>query len=257
MNEIADHLRNSKLARSRRTRRFSSPWTGSRGRSICCSRWRATRRSISRKFRCCSLPTSISNSSNSAERINLELAADYLVMAAWLAFSSRVWCCPSRRAPMASPTRRRNGGAAALAPAAARCDARGRGPAYGARTAGPRRLRARQPGAGQRHQAAHLQGHAFRPAHRLCDRAGAQAGRAAYKPLMRPVLPIEEARERLERMLGKLRDWSALSRLLPLDWSVGMRRRSALASTLLACLELARDGTDRDSAACARSRKFM
>jgi segregation and condensation protein A len=33
-----------------------------------------------------------------------------------------------------------------------------------------------------------------------------------------------------------------LERLLPLDWSGGPRRRSALASTLLACLELARDG---------------
>ena len=29
---------------------------------------------------------------------------------------------------------------------------------------------------------------------------------------------------------------------MPLEWSGGGRRRSALASTLLACLELARDG---------------
>jgi segregation and condensation protein A len=53
---------------------------------------------------------------------------------------------------------------------------------------------------------------------------------------------IEEARERIERMLGKITDWSGLSRLIPFDWSGGPRRRSALASTLLACLELARDG---------------
>jgi segregation and condensation protein A len=57
-----------------------------------------------------------------------------------------------------------------------------------------------------------------------------------------PVLLIEEARERLERMLGRIPDWSALTRLIPFDWSAGLRRRSALASTLLACLELARDG---------------
>jgi segregation and condensation protein A len=56
------------------------------------------------------------------------------------------------------------------------------------------------------------------------------------------VLPIEEARERLERMLGRISDWSGLERLLPLEWSGGTRRRSAIASTLLACLELARDG---------------
>jgi segregation and condensation protein A len=56
------------------------------------------------------------------------------------------------------------------------------------------------------------------------------------------VLPIEEARERLERMLGRISDWSGLDRLLPPEWSGGTRRRSAVASTLLACLELARDG---------------
>jgi segregation and condensation protein A len=56
------------------------------------------------------------------------------------------------------------------------------------------------------------------------------------------VLLIEEARERLERMVGRIGNWSGLSRLLPADWSGGERRRSGLASTLLACLELARDG---------------
>ena len=58
-----------------------------------------------------------------------------------------------------------------------------------------------------------------------------------------PVLLIEEARERLERMLGRICATGAGShRLLPFEWSGGTRRRSALASTLLACLELARDG---------------
>ncbi len=67
-------------------------------------------------------------------------------------------------------------------------------------------------------------------------------GGATYRPKHIPVLLIEEARERLERMLGKIPEWSTLSKLLPFDWSGGDRRRSALASTLLACLELARDG---------------
>jgi segregation and condensation protein A len=67
-------------------------------------------------------------------------------------------------------------------------------------------------------------------------------GGKAYRPMMAPVLHIEEARERLERMLGRISDWSALDRLLPMEWSGGGRRRSAMASTLLACLELARDG---------------
>jgi segregation and condensation protein A len=67
-------------------------------------------------------------------------------------------------------------------------------------------------------------------------------GGKTYRPEVAPVLPIEEARARLERMLGKISDWSALTRLLPFEWSGGTRRRSAVASTLLAALDLARDG---------------
>jgi segregation and condensation protein A len=69
-----------------------------------------------------------------------------------------------------------------------------------------------------------------------------RAGGATYRPVHAPVLLIEEARELLERMLGRIPDWSGLSSLLPFDWSGGPRRRSAMASMLLACLELARDG---------------
>ena len=63
-----------------------------------------------------------------------------------------------------------------------------------------------------------------------------------YKIRHAPVLLIEEARQRLERMLGQIGNWSGLSSLLPPEWTIGTKRRSALASTLLACLELARDG---------------
>jgi segregation and condensation protein A len=67
-------------------------------------------------------------------------------------------------------------------------------------------------------------------------------GHQTYVKQHAPVLLIEEARARLERMLGRIPDWSGLDRLIPFEWSGGLRRRSALASTLLACLELARDG---------------
>jgi segregation and condensation protein A len=67
-------------------------------------------------------------------------------------------------------------------------------------------------------------------------------GGHSYRPLSSPVLLIEEARARIERMLGRIGDWSGLSKLLPFEWSGGQRRRTALASTFLACLELARDG---------------
>jgi segregation and condensation protein A len=53
---------------------------------------------------------------------------------------------------------------------------------------------------------------------------------------------IEEARARLERMLGSVPEWRSLLRFLPAGWAEGHRRRTALASTFSAALELARDG---------------
>ena len=57
-----------------------------------------------------------------------------------------------------------------------------------------------------------------------------------------PVLRIEEARARLESMLGSVRDWSRFDTLLPPELRSGPLGRSAVASTLVATLELARDG---------------
>src|SRR5690606_25956091 len=67
-------------------------------------------------------------------------------------------------------------------------------------------------------------------------------GGQIYAPKQPLVLQIEEARARLERLLGRLSDWSALDSLIRVEWSGGGRRRPAAASTLLAALELARDG---------------
>lgn len=53
---------------------------------------------------------------------------------------------------------------------------------------------------------------------------------------------IEEARARIERVLGAIPDWRPLTRFLPPGWASGLRRRSGLASTFSAMLELARDG---------------
>ncbi len=57
-----------------------------------------------------------------------------------------------------------------------------------------------------------------------------------------PVFLIEEARARIERMLGSIPDWRSLTRFLPPGWSSGHRRRTAMASTFSAMLELVRDG---------------
>ncbi|NWH08839.1 MAG: segregation/condensation protein A [Alphaproteobacteria bacterium] len=57
-----------------------------------------------------------------------------------------------------------------------------------------------------------------------------------------PVLAIEDARKRLERMLGIIVDWSSLDQLIPEEFALGSHRRSGLASTFLAMLEMAKDG---------------
>ena len=67
-------------------------------------------------------------------------------------------------------------------------------------------------------------------------------GHRVLEMVRAPIFLIEEARARLERMLGSAPSWTLLTRFLPPGWSTGPRRRTAVASTFLAALELARDG---------------
>ena len=71
---------------SARRRPWSSAWTVSRARSTCCWRWRARRRWTLPRSPSWHWPISIWPSSPQALKLRLELAADYLVMAAWLAY---------------------------------------------------------------------------------------------------------------------------------------------------------------------------
>ncbi len=57
-----------------------------------------------------------------------------------------------------------------------------------------------------------------------------------------PVLSIEDARKRLESMLGVLIDWDRIDTLLPDAFTHGKSRRSGLASTFSASLEFAKHG---------------
>ncbi|MDB5700453.1 MAG: segregation/condensation protein [Sphingomonadales bacterium] len=57
----------------------------------------------------------------------------------------------------------------------------------------------------------------------------------------RPVLSLEAAMLRIEAMLGRIGDWTAIAAFLPADGSPDYRK-SALASTVVATLELARRG---------------
>ncbi len=68
----------------------------------------------------------------------------------------------------------------------------------------------------------------------------------SYEPTRPPIYAIEDARRRIETMLGQISDWSSLDMFLPEDFEMvaegPRKRRTALASTFTATLELVRDG---------------
>ncbi len=69
-----------------------------------------------------------------------------------------------------------------------------------------------------------------------------ELGHRVFEMVRAPIYLIEDARARIESMLGQIPSWSLITRFLPPGWGLGVRRRSALASTFSAALELARDG---------------
>ena len=171
----------------------------------------------------------------------LELAADYLVMAAWLTYFKSRLVLPQAgdaAAPgadeMAAQLRWRLARLSAMREAAARLMARDR---LG------RDVFAR--GAPEPVSVVRVRKYSDT----LYDLLSAYSqqrvrklGHRVFELVRAPIFLIEEARNRFERMLGRIPDWSMLTRFLPPDWSQGMRRRSAVASTFSAALELARDG---------------
>jgi segregation and condensation protein A len=177
-----------------------------------------------------------------AKKMNLELAADYLVMAAWLAYLKSRLILPQPETENGDPTaeemaarlRWRLQRLEVMREAAARLMA---GDRLG------REIFAR----GMPEPINIVKLRTYKDT--LFDLLTAYAGERikklrgkSYQLKATPVMLIEEARARLERILGEIPDWSTLSSVIPFDWSGGPRRRSALASTLVACLEFARDG---------------
>jgi segregation and condensation protein A len=178
----------------------------------------------------------------STKRLNLELAADYLVMAAWLAYLKSRLILPQEKVPEGEPSADEM--ATRLRWRLQRLDAMR---AAATRLMGRERLGRDVFGRGAPEPVNVIRLRTYKDS--LYDLLTAYATErvrkvrgGVYRPVQPMVLQIEEARERLERMLGRIADWSALTRLLPLEWSGAGRRRSAMASTLLACLEMARDG---------------
>jgi segregation and condensation protein A len=70
-------------------------------------------------------------------------------------------------------------------------------------------------------------------------RAGA---RQQYRPKPMHYFSVQNALERLARLVGSLPDWSTLEAFLPEGLSDGLPHRAALSATLVASLEMARGG---------------
>ena len=66
-----------------------------------------------------------------------------------------------------------------------------------------------------------------------------------YQPRPLSLWSVKDALQRLGALLGSLPDWTSLDRFLPDTIGGALERRAALASTLLAGLELARGGAVR------------
>ncbi|HEX3484334.1 MAG TPA: ScpA family protein [Micropepsaceae bacterium] len=176
-----------------------------------------------------------------ARHHRLELAADYLVMAAWLTFLKSRLVLPQPAGPeaagaeeMAAQLRWRLTRLQMMRDASVRLLARDR---LG------RDVFAR--GAPEPVEVVRTRKHADTMYDLLTaysQQRVRKLGHRVYEMTRVPVYLIEEARMRIERMLGHIPSWSALTRFMPLDWGTGVRRRSALASTFSAALELTRDG---------------
>jgi segregation and condensation protein A len=70
-------------------------------------------------------------------------------------------------------------------------------------------------------------------------RAGAKQ---QYRPKPMTYFSVQNALERLARLVGSLPDWSTLETFLPEGLGDGLPRRAALSATLVASLEMARGG---------------
>ncbi len=70
-------------------------------------------------------------------------------------------------------------------------------------------------------------------------RAGAKL---QYKPKPMNYFSMQNALERLQKLLGSMPDWSSLEAFLPDNLEGGLPRRAAMSATLVAGLEMARGG---------------
>ncbi len=175
-----------------------------------------------------------------ARRLNLELAADYLVMAAWLAYLKSKLLLPEPEgeeepsgAEMAAALRFQLQRLEAMQAAGARlmalprlgCDRFARGMPEGLRVV-----------TSTRYEASLFD---------LLRAYGRNKSRVDVRSLHIAPLElysVEQAVRRLRGLLGDSPGWRSLTSFLPPDLRDGLLQRSALASTFVASLELCREG---------------
>lgn len=173
-----------------------------------------------------------------ARSLRLELAADYLVMAAWLAYLKSCLLLP--RDPEAEPDPQLL--ALALQFQLQRLDAmRDAGTQLLARDRLGREVFRRTAPEGVRVIGIPVWECSLFDLLSAYGAIRARAAHGVYAVRRRAVLALDEAIERLERLLGASLDWTEIARFLP-ESEDAEYRRSALASTFAAALELARQG---------------
>jgi segregation and condensation protein A len=173
-----------------------------------------------------------------ARRVRLELAADWLVMAAWLAWLKSRLLVPADAAEQeegelaAETLAERLRALEAMRAAAAWLGAR---PQLGAEV-----FARGQP---EQHEVVHpvlrLDLPGLLRAYTACARRAAAS--RTYAPERRRLWTVQDALLRLAALLGTAREWTSLDRFLP-QAADGLPWKAAVASTLLAGLEMARDG---------------
>jgi len=175
---------------------------------------------------------------NSARTLKLEIAADYLVMAAWLAYLKSCLLLPKDPQQEPSPEElaarlqlrlqrldaMREAGARLMARDRLGRDVFGRGAPEGLRLV----------------RKAAWQVNAF-DLYAAYGTVRARSAPVVHTIARRAVLTLEEAIERVSALLGARLDWSSLETFLPASQDPQFRR-SALASSFAASLELARKG---------------
>lgn len=173
-----------------------------------------------------------------ARALRIEVAADYLVMAAWLAYLKSGLLLPSDPEEQPSPedlalrlqlrlerlNAMREGGARLMARDRLGRDVFARGAPEGLRTVRHARWRAE-----------------IYDLIAAYGRISARSRPVLHIVAERAVMTLETAIERVAAMIGGAIEWRAIERFLP-EGATREFRRSALASSFVAALELARQG---------------